>query len=232
MITTNENACQETAVFLALLDGAVFVLHDPQTLFDELCLRKLPWAEVSRLDNIREANALAFQRYGAWFYRTEQPSEDRPMALPIAGEYALAPKRLLENSSPVPVGLNPMNLVENGAYALSASQVFGGVWAFHAMNGYGTQTDLSNLVNLLLEPQWIYPCAQWYPRPENALYWSRHYYVHRFYTRFNGQSTYPIMPSMPLGLDEVFSDSYYAEREKNRTENDLLNRLTSYGMTI
>lgn len=223
---------EESAVFLALLGGAVFVLRDPQILFDEICLRKQPWAEIYRLNTLQEANTLAFQRYGAWFYRTEKPSGERPMALPGAGEFALAPASLLEETVPASFGFMSQQLVETTVYSVSAQHDFGGVWALHALNGYGTQADASGLVNLLMETSLIYPCAQWYAKPEEALYWARYQYVQRFYMRYDGQTTYPIMPQDVMNVNVFFHDEHFAEREKQRQDNRILNELRSLGLLV
>ncbi len=196
---------------------------DPQHLFNTLALRPCPSAEVVRVNNIDEANHLAFQRYGINFYGHFVDGNARPLSLPVHGKFLVIPRPNETQEPQVPTLLSKSMIAQVND--------FGGTWGITAVNGFGAGFNLSEMVSVLMHEPLVYPTARWFSNPHLAMEWSRYDYVRRFYSRFLGTSFAPRVP-MPSEIyaKRMFIDSDYESRDESRQENELQGKFLSYGL--
>lgn len=201
----------------------VLVQDDPQEVFNELTLRSSPICELNLLPNGEEASALAFQRYHCYFNGFNNSANDRAMALPVSGTFTACPRQIedQENTNMPMLGFNSSVVSYNN---------FNGIWAFSCTKGFGTKSDLSNLIYTMLQYVDCYPSAYWYPDYTQAEYSARINYNFRFYQRYNAQQESIILPPYPVPLDKIFIDPRYDEREENRRETPILQKFLESGL--
>ena len=198
----------------------VGIFDDSQNLFNEVALRPYPFAEVSRLNSMEEANLLAFQKYGIAFYGHQQDGNSRPMSLPIRGKYILSPLATATEEQ-----------TDFVAMPCSKPVDFGGVWGISAINGFGAGFGLSDMVTALMRESLVYPVARWFATIPDAFVWAQGDYVRRFYTRFLGTAIAPRIPNPTQMMPGwMFVDADYASHNENRVENELLTKLLSFGL--
>lgn len=214
----------ERGVYLMIAMPVIGIFDDPQELYNELALRPFPAAEVVRLNDLAEANFLAFQKYGIAFYSQQQDGTSRPMSLPVTGKYVLSPLATKVEDQTA-VGFANTNM----PYAQPAA--FNGTWGISAINGFGAGFGLSDMLNVLLQDSLVYPTVRWFPNFPNAIAWALGDYVRRFYSRFLGTAIAPRISSPTQILPGImFIDSEYASNEENRVENALLQKFLSFGL--
>lgn len=211
----------KNSVFLLISTGLMGILDDPQSLFDELCLRTYPATDVVRLTSVEEANVLAFQRYGILFHGYQQEGTSPPMRLPVSGKYLLATAVTAAEEQAL---LSPQMMV-------SAPIDFSGVWGISALNGFGGGFGLSYMVTALLNDALNYPVARWFPNYDSSLGWARYDYVRRFYSYFAGTSISPRIPSFEqMAPGRMFVDSEFEANSKQRQESGALRRMLDVGL--
>ena len=210
----------EKRIFLMVSLPVVGIFDDSQNLFNEVALRPYPFAEVSRLNSMEEANLLAFQKYGIAFYGHQQDGNSRPMSLPIRGKYILSPLATATEEQ-----------TDFVAMPCSKPVDFGGVWGISAINGFGAGFGLSDMVTALMRESLVYPVARWFATIPDAFVWAQGDYVRRFYTRFLGTAIAPRIPNPTQMMPGwMFVDADYASHNENRVENELLTKLLSFGL--
>ena len=209
-------------VFLVLSMPMIGIRYNPQDVFNELGLRTFPSAEVVRLNDIAEANFLAFQKYGIQYYGQQQDGTARPMSLPVAGTYMLSPLAA-EIEEQTATGFINMPCTQPAD--------FNGTWGIGAINGYGAGFGLSDMLTTLMQESLIYPTAKWFINFPNAIAWAQSDYIRRFYSRFVGMSIAPRIPNLTQMLPgRMFIDNQYASNEENRVESEMLAQLLSNGL--
>ncbi len=190
----------------------LMITTNPQQVFGEITLANPTSCEIMGLDNIHEANALAHQRYGYHFNAYPRPVDEEMMKVPVNGIFCIGSKEV-----PPPQEIPQM------------SNKF---WSFTALNSFGTSDNLSDLIHTMLDLSNVYPIANLHPTKSEAIETSRKNYVSRFYQRYDAKIFSPDLPQRVLYINEIFTDQNFAERERNRLSNDVLNRFLSLGLMI
>ena len=205
-----ENYAEETIAvpkkyYVMITNTTVHVLDNMQYLFNELYCRTDLFCEVFAFETLEEANYFAYKRYGYLFYTKFNKDEDKqPIALPIAGTYSLGSQEYAINANFVQQ--------QNQGYLVQKNTT--GTWAIDFMNGFGTETDLSNLANFMTDNAVVYPHAVWILDALKALPYSCNNYIKRFFHRYGYSVGYITLPAGELFFDKKFFDAQFEEREK------------------
>lgn len=227
--------------FVIITWAEVYVKRGLQELFNDLYHRWGAACEVFALETLEEANLLAIQRWPFRFFANPNLRGKTPMPLPASGTYQrkdealerelaanALPQRYLPSYGVQQPAMQGLLAPQNNAVPMGELQ--GIFWSIDAMNMYASASDLNTLVSFMGDPQWIYPHALAWGDPNVAIQKAYEAYFARFYRRYSSSQECPSLSEQELRTGDSFEDVFYAEREKSRVANPVLERLVSYGV--
>lgn len=215
-----------------ILPYGVFVLDDPQELFNEAYHRHTLAAEIFVFTTLDEALCFARQRYEFRFFSDYGHRETGMIPLSDDGPYAIVDDT---EFTPLPVPSStegtPMGMLTPWQMPMvNVSMKENGFWSISAINGCASASSLNSLFDILLEGNLAFPHAQAWWNGEIALYKAWEGYVRRFFTRYDGHNQNPIWPPSPLKLDEIYSDPLFEQREKESATSGYLQAWQRLGL--
>lgn len=197
-----------------LFPYGVFVLDDPQEIFNEAFYRQTLAAEIYVFPTLDEAICFAHQRYGFRFFGDCSHQGKGMIPLSDDGPYAIVDDPEIM-PIPAPSSSEGMGMLTPWqAHMLNVPMQEAGFWSVSAINGCAAASTLNSLFSILLDGNLSFPHAQAWWSGEIALYKAWEEYVRRFFTRFDGHTQNPIWPTNPLQLDEIYTDPLFEQREK------------------
>ena len=238
---SNVGKSADNRYYVVITWSEVYVVTGSQELFNVLYYRIGAECEVFVLQTLEEANVLACQRWPFRFYSNPFLLGHLPMPLPSSGTYKqkdeVLERELMENArshnSPLSFGVQQtamQGLPVPQVSTVPMGEIQGIFWSIDAMNMYASAPDLNALVYCMDDPRWIYPHAQSWLDCNMAITKAREAYLARFYRRYASLRECPSLPEHEMGMGDSYEDGFYAEREKSRIADPVLDRLVSYGL--
>ena len=222
----------KTMPSVMLFPYGVFVLDDPQMLFNEAYYRQTLAAEIYVFSSLDEAFCFAHQRYGFRFFNDYDHREGG--MIPLSDD---APYAIVDDPKCAPLSVpSPTEGAQAGIIApwqapmLSVPIQEAGFWSVSSINGCAAASSLNALFSILLEGTLSFPHAQAWWNGEIALYKAWEEYVRRFFIRYDGHTQNPIWPTKPLQLNEIFIDPLFEQREQDSPTNGYLRAWQRLGL--